>query len=99
VNAIWLKAGIPAVTLLLAVCCAPIAMADAGESTAPAAGTPTVPSASASTQASTGPTSAHPQASSSSAGTSGVTRKPDTEAGVAPSPPTGSAGQRTLPRQ
>jgi hypothetical protein len=94
VNAIWLKAGIPAVALLLAVCCAPIAMADAGESTPPAAGTPTVPSASAPTQASTGPASTHPQ-TSSSAGTSGVTRKPDAEAGVASGTPTGSAGQRT----
>jgi hypothetical protein len=98
VNAVWLKAGIPAVALLLAVCCAPIALADAGESTAPAPGTPTVPSASGPNQASTGPASVNPQTSSNSTGTSSVTRKPGMEAGVAPGTSTGSAGQRT-PRQ
>jgi hypothetical protein len=57
-NAIWLKAGIPAVALLLAVGCAPVALAEAGESSAPAAGTPTAPSAAAPRRASTGPASA-----------------------------------------
>jgi hypothetical protein len=95
VKAIWLKASAPAVALLLAVSYAPPALADAGESTGPAPGTPTVPSTPTPNQASTKPASASPQTSSSSTGTSGVTGKPGTEAGAAPGTSTTSAGQRT----
>jgi len=87
------KVGIAAVALSLAVCCAPLAMAAPGESSGPAAGTPTPPGAAGEKQGSTGPASADPQASSRS--TAGVSENGTGHPGTAPNTSTGPAGQPT----
>jgi hypothetical protein len=79
-NATWFTRGIPAAALAAALLCAPMAMAASesarGNTSGPAAGTPTTPNAAVQKQAST--------PGGTAAGAPGVEAKPGTEAGAKP---------------